>query len=317
MNLRLSLLALLICVCGSCTSSLSTGTASTATSVMTASPGASHDIRPNSKGQRLEYGEIEGEFIIPSGTSAFLVQSQPSSLSALHWIFGFPAWAEEVLTDQEIRLFKARVDGETVEMNILNIQSGAGGEYRVHYLLKQVPVLEYTQLLEFYSPSETIVLKGIVPQIQANQRTRLSEPVDLDTTAVLEVVGRDENFYIHQLSIEDIRTLAQKPEVQNFRNFLKQELQRQDNRAQQFSAIAARFDIKGKVLPALRTRLDTLIARDVEQCKAEPKRCRQRWLQCRPTSFKRCPKPEEIEGIRSGILRPAIPLFHPMLRSQR
>lgn len=320
MNLRLSLATLVLCTAGflACTPSPSSTTGPLAGPVVTDTTVSSSEIRPNSKGQRLEYGEIEGDFIIPAGTSTFLVQAQPLALSPMSWLIGSPAWAAEEITDAQIRLFRARVDGESVEMNILAIQSTAAGERKVSYRIKQVPALEYTQLLEFYSPSETIQLKGIISQVQANQLTRLSEPVDLDTTAVLEAVGRDESTYIHQLSMEDIRTLAQKPEVQSFREFLKQELKRRENKAQKFSALTERFDIKGKVLPVLRTRLDALKARDLNQCKADPDKCRQRLLQCRPTPLKRCPRPDDILArLRSGSLRPSVLPSRPVIQLHR
>ncbi len=269
------------------------------------------DIRPNSKGQRLEVGEVEGEFSLPSGTSAFLVQSRMVHFNHfnLDLLLGAPAYAQSMdeISDDQIRQFKARIDEEAVTMVIDKISRDANGERVVAYHLTQVPVLEINQVLEFYSPSETINLKGLLPQIKANVRTRLSQRVDLDSTAAVEVIQRDGDSVVHQITPDELRELAQRPEVIEFRDFMKVQIKRKENKQRNFSAIIDDFDLKAKVLPKLQAKLDDLNARQLKQCAQNPEQCLQVLKQCRPTRIKACPKPEDrLNQARAGIVRPGI-----------
>jgi hypothetical protein len=269
------------------------------------------DIRPNSKGQRLEVGDVEGEFSLPSGTSAFLVQSQMVHFNHfnLDLLLGAPAYAQDMdeISDDQIRQFKARIDDEAVTMVIDKISRDANGERVVAYHLTQVPVLEINQVLEFYSPSETINLKGLLPQIKANVRTRLNQRIDLDSTAAVEVIQRDSGSIVHQITPDELRDLAKRPEVIEFRDFMKVQIKRKDNKQRKFTAIIEEFDPKTRILPKLQAKLDDLNTRQLKQCAQNPEQCLQVLKQCRPTQFKVCPKPEDrLNQARAGIVRPGI-----------
>lgn len=314
-SVRLSLLACLLAACVPATSSTPATPATSLTSSDIQATTTQTDIRPNSKGQRLEVGEVEGEFSLPADTASFLVQGQVAALN-LDLLLGAPAWAETTgeLSDAEIRQFKARIDEQSVEMVIDKISREANGDRVVAYHLTQVPVLEINQVLEFYSPSETINLKGILPQIKANTRTRLNQRVDLDSTAALEVIQRDTGSVVHQITPEELRELAKRPEVLEFRDFLKTQLKRRENKQRNFSAIVDDFDPKTKILPKLQDKLDDLNTRQLKQCAQNPEQCLKVLKQCRPTRIKACPKPEDrLNQARTGILRPGI--FLPRLAS--
>ncbi len=274
------------------------------------------DIRPNSKGQRLEVGEVEGEFSLPSGTSAFLVQSQIAHFNPvnLDLLLGAPAYAQgmdenavDEISDDQIRQFKARIDDEAVTMVIDKISRDANGDRIVAYHLTQVPILEINQVLEFYSPSETINLKGLLPKIKANVRTRLNQRIDLDSTAALEVVQRDTGAIVHQITPDELRDLAKRPEVIEFRDFMKVQIKRKDNKKRKFTNIIEDFDPKTRILPKLQSKLDDLNTRQLKQCAQNPEQCLQVLKQCRPTPLKACPKPEDrLNQARAGIVRPGI-----------
>lgn len=315
---RLGLLLSLLAACAPATSPTTSPSPATAlTSSNTIQNTTTQtDIRPNSKGQRLEVGEVEGEFSLPSGTSAFLVQSQMVHFHHfnLGLLLGAPAYAQgmdenggDEISDDQIRQFKARIDDEAVTMVIDKISRDANGERVVAYHLKQVPVLEINQVLEFYSPSETINLKGLLPQIKANVRTRLNQRIDLDSTAALEVVQRDTGAIVHQITPDELRDLAKRPEVIEFRDFMKVQIKRKDNKQRKFTAIIEEFDPKTKILPKLQAKLDDLNTRQLKQCAQNPEQCLQVLKQCRPTQLKACPKPEDrLNQARAGIVRPGI-----------
>ncbi|PIQ26300.1 hypothetical protein COW36_15080 [bacterium (Candidatus Blackallbacteria) CG17_big_fil_post_rev_8_21_14_2_50_48_46] len=268
----------------------------------------STEIRPNSKGQKLEFGEVEGDLIIPAGTSSFLVQSQFALLN-LDFILGAPAYAQtsDEISEEQIRQFKARVDGEDVKLTIQKISRNAEGDRVINYLLPEVPALDYTQVLEFYSPSNTLSFKGLVPQVRQNIRTRLNDPVDLDSTAVLEIVSRDQDFYVHQMSANDIKELKENQEIKDFRRYLKEELTNKANRLRKFEDIANKYDINTRVLPKVKPILDAAISKDLQICRTNPQECLSRLQQCRPTPLKRCPQPEQLlRQARSQALRPGI-----------
>jgi len=313
---RLGLLVSLLAACAPATApTTSASPATTLTSTAIQTTPTQTDIRPNSKGQRLEVGEVEGEFSLPSGTSSFLVQSQMAHLN-LDLLLGAPAFAQtaDELSDEQIRQFKARVDEQAVEMVIDKISRDANGDRVVAYHLKQVPVLEINQVLEFYSPSETLNLKGLLPQIKANARTRLSQRVDLDSTAAIEVIQRESDSVVHQISPDELRDLAKRPEVLAFRDFLQTQIKRKENKQRNFNAIVNEFDLKNKVLPKIQTKLDDLNTRQLKQCALNPEQCLQVLKQCRPTQIKACPKPEErLNQARTGVLRPGI--FFPRVGS--
>lgn len=271
-------------------------------------PTTQTDIRPNSKGQRLEVGEVEGEFSLPSGTSAFLAQGQLAHFN-LDLLLGAPAYAQSVdeISDEQILQFKARIDDEAVTMVIDKISRDAKGDRVVAYHLTQVPVLEINQVLEFYSPSETINLKGLLPTIKANARTRLSQRVDLDSTAAIEVIQRDADSVVHQITPDELSELSKRPEVIEFREFIQVQIKRKDNKQRKFTAIIEEFDPKTKILPKLQDKLDDLNTRQLKQCAQNPEQCLQVLKQCRPTRIKACPQPEDrVKQARAGILRPGI-----------
>jgi hypothetical protein len=319
--LILSSLSLVTCLLLACTpaksptSSSTVASATTAPTQLSSNPSeiadavANTDIRPNSKGQRLEaYGSVDGEFSLPAGTSTFLVQSQLSYLN-LDLLLGAPAYAQtsEELTDAQIREFKARIDDESVDMAIDKITRAANGDRIVSYYLKQVPVLEINQVLEFFSPSETINLKGILPQIKANTRNRLDTRIDLDSTAVVEVIQRDDNSVVHLITPVEIAELAKKPSVIVFRDFLKQQIKNKDNAKQPLKNIIDKFDVNKNVLPKLRENIDDLNAKQLKQCAQNPAQCVKVFQQCRPTLLKACPKPEDrVNQAQKLPLRPGI-----------
>jgi hypothetical protein len=254
-----------------------------------------NDIRPTSKGQRLEFGELTGEFIVPAESTPLLVWQSPSGLT---WLTGAPALAASV-SEEQLRQFKARIDNSELTLQIESIQREANGDSRIHYRLSTVPAHDYTQLLEFYSPGESITLKGVVAEVKANTLNPQNDPIDLETTAALEVIAQDETLSLEQLKPEDVRAFSKKPELRDFIKFLKQELQRGENRQRKFTEITQQFNLREQVLPRVKLGLKELKETGHRRCLADPERCRQRLLTCRPTLLRRCKPLDFLIGTRS------------------
>ncbi len=194
-----------------CTASPVTSPSSTATG----STQLSQDIRPGTKGQRLEF--VEGELVIPAGTNSFILQSEASSLAqASVQILNFlmpPALAQTEaeaefneedapITQAELELLTATVDGQSVEVEILSVtEDPATSDQIVAYRLKDVELTGSNVLIEFSSPSGALKLGGVLPPFEANTR-RINTRLDLDSTAVAQVV----RFYLEQQNL-DLRKL--------------------------------------------------------------------------------------------------------------
>lgn len=156
----------------------------------------SSEIRPGSKGQRLELTEIETELVIPAGTTSFAIQSQQFAIATqapvLEWLMP-SAQAQE--NDEEIESvgldeledLQITVDGETVEHEILSIEESAEGDLIVVYKLKNVPTSEENALIEFNSPSGRLQFSTIVERIDRS----LPRPrVDIASTALAKALRK-------------------------------------------------------------------------------------------------------------------------------
>lgn len=182
----------------------------------------SQDFRPGSKGQRLEL--IEGEMLIPAGTNYFVIQSAPLALGTqaalLNWLTP-PAQADTAEEDQPIQQAQleklvARVNGENVDFEVLDVEENTNGDLLVRYRLKNVPVTEDNALIEFESPSGAFKMKALHPPIALGLQ-RLSERLDLESTAVVEAV-RHAGLPLRGYSPTELERLKQAGFVQEIRN---------------------------------------------------------------------------------------------------
>lgn len=225
-SLTLLLCALTVSL-GACQSSLPATTPSGAPSA----PVVSNDIRPSTKGQRLEF--VEGELVIPAGTSSFVVQSEPTTVARVDWQFSnwlMPAaHAEESNSDEidegdapieeaELEKLLATVDGEPVEMEIVQVSEDAEHNKIVTYRLKNVPVSETSVVIEFSSPTGGFKLGGVVPQIREDMK-RFEQRFDLESTAVVQAVQHVlKQTQGLKLTREELERLKKTQTVQNLRN---------------------------------------------------------------------------------------------------
>lgn len=216
-------------------------TTTAATITATAAPVIlpSADVRPNSKGQKvpLQTGTLEGELAVPLEVDSQLV-AQLQGLSPSEWLWGAPAWAEEAtLTEAQIRQFKVQVDEEDVAMEIISIKRGAE-EYQVEYRLPEVKTTT-NAVVEFVSPSGTVRLSGIIPEIKVGVKVRTTEKIDLHSTALAfalrSAAAEQGGKPIKELNFQqDIKTFAGKAEVLQLKESLRSFFKDKNNRGQDF-----------------------------------------------------------------------------------
>ena len=191
----------------------------------------SSDIRPGTKGQRLEF--VEGEMEIPSGTSSYAIQSANAAQMAqaggkqLMNLLIPPALAEEEaedaaepgdepISDEQIEKLTATIDGEKVTLEIKSILDLEDGGKLVAYTLRNVPTTEANAIIEFSSPSGSFKLKGVLPKIAVGLR-KLADRFNLETTALAEAILANPEKPRH-LTAEEIHRLAKTDEVQKLRD---------------------------------------------------------------------------------------------------
>lgn len=170
-----------------------------------------NQIRPGSKGQRLELTDLDGEMVIPAGTSAYTIQSAQAAQSfALEHLLLAPAYAEEAnnpddepIRDEQIRRLKASIAGQEIKLEILAIADTSEGSKIVSYRLKDLPITEENVIVEFSSPSGSFKLKGIFPKVSKNLSKQLTR-VDIETTALVEAIetspDRENNYSETEIS---------------------------------------------------------------------------------------------------------------------
>lgn len=212
-------------------------TTTTASAVPVVLPSA--DIRPTSKGQKvpLQTGSVEGDLAIPLNVDTQLASL--TSYSASEWLWGAPAWADEVtpLTEEQIRQFKVQVDEEDVPLEILSIKQ-VTGEYQVQYRLPEVKST-VNAVVEFVSPSGTVRLSGIIPEIKVGEKLRTAEKIDLHSTAVAfalrNAATEQGGKPIKELNFQqDIKPFAAKTEVLQIKESLQSFFKDKRNRGQDF-----------------------------------------------------------------------------------
>lgn len=185
-----------------------------------------NEIRPGSKGQRLELTSLEGEMLVPAGTSAFTLQSTDARMSLLSLLIP-PAYAQSsedaALDVTMLNRLQATVNGKKVDWTVLSVTTLDTGEERLRYRLEQVPVSETNAVIEISSPSGAFKLKGLLPKIVSGAVSVLSEPLDLDSTALVEVLQQSGES-LDDLAADEIRELKRSATVQQVRAIIQAHL---------------------------------------------------------------------------------------------
>lgn len=166
------------------------------------------DIRPGPNGPKLELVTLEGELLIPAGTSAFVVQgaTQLSFATQMMRLVSPPAYAalsgDEEIETEDVETFTASVNGQVVPMTVLDhVETDAG--QLISYRLQDVPTSDSNVMVEFKSPSNAFVVRGLVEKIEKTT-TRLSERFDLDSTALAylwESLGDERPVHLNQANL--------------------------------------------------------------------------------------------------------------------
>lgn len=194
------------------------------------------DIRPGSKGQRLELTDLEGELVIPAGTSAYTIQTAqaagiPKQQVAWLNLLMPPAQAQEngststatadttigdaVLDAGQLKKLTAKVNQQQVTVQILTTQDQTDGSVIISYRLKDVPVSDENAIIEFASPSGRLKIKGVLAKIAKDMK--LSERFSVETTALAEAIENSSDVH-KTLSEDQLRELAQDETVQKLRD---------------------------------------------------------------------------------------------------
>ena len=154
-------------------------------------PLISSEIRPGPNGPKLELTELEGELLIPAGTSAFLLQSETRlALSARISHYLIPAaYAEEsqdaIIDVSDVENLTASVNGKEVPLEVLDIENTDEGQV-VFYRLKDVPVSDTSALIEFKSQSGSFVVRGLIEKVEQKMGKRENGKTENGKTGKLE-----------------------------------------------------------------------------------------------------------------------------------
>ncbi len=200
------------------------------------------DIRPGPNGPKLELVTLEGELLIPTGTSAFVVQgaTQISLVSQMMRVLSPPAYAavseDEDIEAEDIQAFTASVNGQIVPMTVLDRVETDAGQV-ISYRLEQVPTSDNNVMLEFKSPSNAFVIRGLVEKIEKTT-TRLSERFDLDSTALAYLWESLGDARPERLNQDNLNLLKKQSSVQEVKQALYQHYIRPEMKsAQQAQAV--------------------------------------------------------------------------------
>lgn len=184
------------------------------------------DIRPGPNGPKLELVTLEGELLIPAGTSAFVVQGAPqiSFTTQMMRVVSPPAYAatseDEDIETEDLQAFTASVNGQIVPMTVLDrVETDAG--QLISYRLEQVPTSENNVMIEFKSPSNAFVIRGLVEKIEKTT-TRLSERFDLDSTALAYLWESLGDARPERLNQDNLNLLKKQSSVQEVKQALYQ-----------------------------------------------------------------------------------------------
>lgn len=194
----------------------------------------STDIRPGPNGPKLELTDLEGEVLIPAGTSSFVVQSatQLSFATRAMQVIVPPAYAEisgdETIEIADVESFVALVDDEEVTMEVLSLEETDEGQV-LNYRLKDVPVSEDNALVEIKSKSGGFAVRGVVEKI-SKDHPKIEERFDMDSTAlayILESLGdeRPRNLDQERLAMLKTQAAVQQLKVRLYQQFIDPELE--------------------------------------------------------------------------------------------
>lgn len=196
------------------------------------------DIRPGSKGQRLELTELEGEMVIPAGTSAYTIQSTQAASAPkaqqVAWLnllmpaahaqeaqsatptsTADAALGDAPLESNQLKKLTAKVNQKAVTVQILSTQDQSDGSVIISYRLRDVPVTDENAIIEFASPSGRLKIKGVLPKIAKDMK--LSERFSVETTALAEALENSSDPE-KSLTEEQLRQLAKDETVQKLRD---------------------------------------------------------------------------------------------------
>lgn len=200
-------------------------------------PLISTDIRPGPNGPKLELTDLEGELLIPAGTSSFVLQSDATlALSTRIGQYLIPPVYAAESEDASIGLadvqkLSASVNGQGVPLEILGLENSEEGQI-LFYRLKDVPVSDSSALIEFKSQSGSFVVRGLVEKVDLKMQ-KIEERFDLDSTAlayIWESLGDDRPKKLDKKSLD---LLKQQNAVQQLKNRLYEHMIRPDLRSNQ------------------------------------------------------------------------------------
>ncbi len=200
-------------------------------------PLISSDIRPGPNGPKLEFTELEGELLIPAGTSAFVLQSDTTlALSARIGRYLIPAAHAEESQDTSIDLsdlegLSASVNGEEVPLEVIDLVDTEEGQV-LSYRLKDVPVSDSSALIEFKSQSGSFVVRGLIEKVD-QKMGKIDERFDLDSTALAYIWESLGNDRPKKLDKQTLGLLKQQNAVQQLKQRLYEHMIRPELRSNQ------------------------------------------------------------------------------------
>lgn len=180
----------------------------------TINPAIAADIRPGPNGPKLEFAELEGEFLIPAGISSFVLQAEKTFTVSAH-----AAESQDAVIDlAAVQKLSASVNGKTVPLEILGLEISEEGQI-LSYRLKEVPLSDSSALIEFKSPSGSFVVRGLVEKVD-QKMGRIEERFDLDSTALAYIWESLGNDRPKNLGEKSLALLKQQKAVQQLKNRL-------------------------------------------------------------------------------------------------
>lgn len=180
------------------------------------SPMTTAEILPGSKGPRLEATTIDGEFVIPAGAEATIPTSIDNLVASIQHLLIPPAYAAGI-SKEVLAKFDATIDGEPVDMEIVETRIDNAGNQIVSYRLLNVTDSDTVLEIEISAPDGPFSVGGIIEKIEEKKANR-ADRFTIETRALLDFAKQYETE--KEISLKN---LTYKKIKENFEKIKKQQ----------------------------------------------------------------------------------------------
>lgn len=199
------------------------------------SPITTAEILPGSKGPRLEATTIDGEFVIPAGAEATIPTDADTLVASIQHLLIPPAYAAGI-SKEVLAKFDATIDGDPVDMEIVETRIDKEGNQIVSYRLLNVPESDTVLEIEFTAPDGPFSVGGLIEKVEEKKANK-AERFTIETQALLDYAKQYETEKEVSLKTltykkikENFEKIKKQQEFVDFKNKIQEELKNPGNR---------------------------------------------------------------------------------------